>query len=95
MLTRAARGLAVDKINELGRQLDIGADLVLGGAGDTANLIAHALQVEVHVDDRLQQTEVGSDRGLRGDEVVAHGLEICAAGVDGQRSLLRLLGEPR
>ena len=43
-------------------------------AADLANLIGHALQVKVDVDNRLQQAEVGGDRRLRGNQVVADGL---------------------
>ena len=63
------------------------------GAADLANLIGHALQVKVDVDDRLQQAEVGGDRRLRSDQVVAHGLQVGAARIDRERALLGLGGE--
>ena len=63
------------------------------GAADLANLIGHALQVKVDVDDRLKQAEVGGDRRLRGDQVVAHGLQVSAARVNRKRALLGLGGE--
>ena len=63
------------------------------GAADLADLIGHALQVKVDVDDRLKQAEVGGDRRLRGDQVVAHGLQVSAARINRKRALLGLGGE--
>ena len=88
-----ALGLALNEIDQLGRQLDIVVDLALGGACDATNLVAHALEVEIDVNDRLEQAEVGRDRALCGNEVVAHGLEVRAAGVDRQRRLLGAAGQ--
>ena len=77
-----AGSLLLDKGDHLRRELDVVVDLALGGAGDATHLVAHALKIEVDVDDRLEQAEVGCNRALGGDQVVAHGLEVGAAGVD-------------
>jgi len=52
-----ALGLALNELDQLGRQLDIIVDLALGGAGDATNLVAHALEVEIDVNDRLEQAD--------------------------------------
>ncbi len=75
------------------RKLDVVVDLALGRTGDATHLVAHALKVEVDVDDRLEQTEVGCNRALGGDQVVAHGLEVGAAGVDLEGLVLSATGE--
>ena len=88
-----AGSLLLDKGDHLRRKLDVVVDLALGGACDATNLVAHALEVEIDVNDRLEQAEVGRDRALCGNEVVAHGLEVRAAGVDRQRRLLGAAGQ--
>ena len=60
-------GLGLNRTDEFLGQRDVGLDHVTRGAADLANLIGHALQVKVDVDDRLQQAEVGGDRRLRSD----------------------------
>ena len=86
-------GLGLNRTDELLGQRDVGLDHVTRGAADLANLIGHALQVKVDVDNRLQQAEDGGDRRLRGDQVVAHGLQVGAARVNRKRALLGLGGE--
>ena len=86
-------GLRLNRTDELLGQRDVGLDHVTRGAADLANLIGHALQVKVDVDDRLQQAEVRGDRRLRSDQVVAHGLQVGAASINRKRALLGLGGE--
>ena len=62
-------------------------------AADLADLVGHALQVKVDIDDCLEQAEVGGDRRLCGDQVVAHGLKVGTTGVNRKRALLGLGGE--
>ena len=54
--------LGLDRADKLLGQRDVGLDHMTRGAANLANLIGHALQVKVDVDDRLQQAEVGGDR---------------------------------
>ena len=55
-------GLGLNRTDKFLGQRDVGLDHVTRGAANLANLIGHALQVKVDVDDRLQQAEVGGDR---------------------------------
>ena len=86
-------GLGFNQGHKLLRQRDVGLDHMTGGTADLANLIGHTLQVKVDIDDCLQQAEVGGDRRLRSDQVVAHGLQVGAARVNRKRALLGLGGE--
>ena len=55
-------GLGLNRTDELLGQRDVGLDHMTRGTADLTDLIGHALQVKVDVDDRLKQAEVGGDR---------------------------------
>ena len=67
--------LGLDRADKLLGQRDVGLDHMTRGAANLANLIGHALQVKVDVDDRLQQAEVEAT-GTGGNQVVADGLRL-------------------
>ena len=79
--------LFLNELDKLCRKLDIGRDPQLCRTCGATDLIAHALQAEIGIDDGLEKPEIRCDRPLGSDEVVADRFEVRAARID----LVRLL----